>query len=234
MGRPEKPVDRTVPARAKLAGFLRDRKAAADLTYEAMAKLLQVQDPPSKATLERAASGVTVPSWATVEAFVVVTPTGEEKFVGGLGAAMDHGLELWIRARRATRAPYHVYKAPDPNLVSSAADLSRALRHQHVWAGYPTPGEMQRMSGPGQLPTSTTRRIIKGETLPVDPQQAIAFLNACYVRRSSNLLPWLAAAIRAFAPGAKYIKPWENTHHLLQLRASREDHPSTVRLHVAA
>ncbi|MEV7374695.1 hypothetical protein AB0O51_27920 [Streptomyces sp. NPDC090301] len=39
MGRPERPVNRAVPARAKLADFLRSRKAKAGLTYEQMARL---------------------------------------------------------------------------------------------------------------------------------------------------------------------------------------------------
>ncbi|MEU5247377.1 helix-turn-helix domain-containing protein [Streptomyces asoensis] len=225
MGRPEKAVDRTVPARAKLADFLRDRKSAAGLTYEEMAKFSQTKGAPSKATLERAASGVTVPSMETVEAFITVTTTEEEEFAGNLADSLNHGLELWIRARRATRAPYYVHKAPDPELISTVSDLSRYLRHQHVWAGCPTPGEMQRMSGPGLLPISTARRIINGDTLPVDAHQAIAFLSACYVRRASDLVPWLAAAIRALTHSRRDTGPWAKEFDILKLHAFREDHP---------
>ncbi|GAB3006841.1 hypothetical protein GCM10023080_085730 [Streptomyces pseudoechinosporeus] len=231
MGRPEKPVDRTVPARAKLADFLRGRKAAAGLTYEEMAKRLQVEGAPSKATLERAASGGTVPSWETVEAFIVVTATKDEELGGGLGVALARGLELWIHARRATRAPYYVHKAPDPRLISSPADFSRALRHQHVWAGAPTPGEMGRMSGSWALPRSSTRRIIAGDTLPVDPQQTIAFLKACYVLEPADLEPWLAAAVRALTHGSasskKDINRWVKAHQdlLTQVDASGEEKP---------
>jgi transcriptional regulator with XRE-family HTH domain len=222
VGRPEKPVNRTVPARAKLADFLRGRKAAAGLTYEEMAKRLHEQGAPSKATLERAASGSTVPSWATVEAFIIVTATDEE-LVGSLGAALLRGQELWIKARRATRAPYYVHKAPDPGLISDPADFSRTLRHQHVWAGYPTPGEMARMSGSWALPRTTTRRIIAGNILPVDPQQTIAFLNACYVLEPADLEPWLAAAVRAFTHRRWDIDKWVRAHQdmLDQVDASR-------------
>ncbi|MGW7386732.1 hypothetical protein [Streptomyces sp. NPDC054794] len=52
------------------------------------------------------------------------------------------------------------------------------------------------MSGPGELPPSTTRRIVKGDTLPVDPKQALAVLKACYVRNPDDLELWLAAAVR--------------------------------------
>lgn len=198
MGRPEKPVDRTVPARGKLADFLRARKTAAGRTYQQMS---HIYGGPSKATFERAASGASVPLWGTVEAFVVATITNDELDAGSISVSWDRIQELWIRARRATRAPYYVHKAPDPSLISSAADLSQALRHQHVWAGFPTPGEMERMSGPGELPSSTTRRIIKGSTLPVDPTQTVAFLKACYVLTPADLEPWLAATVRVFEKG---------------------------------
>ncbi|MFE2718885.1 hypothetical protein ACFXKI_45015 [Streptomyces mirabilis] len=229
-GRPEKPVDRTVPARAKLADFLRSRKAkVVDLTYEEMAKLMG--GTPSKATFERAASGASVPSWETVETFIKVTVTMEEEFAGGLAAALARGLELWIRARRATRAPYYVHKAPDPELISSVADFSQALRDQHVWAGYPTPGEMQRTSSFGTLPSSTARRIIKGSILPVDAEQAVAFLKACYVLEPVDLAPWIAAAIRALRHRGearkKDVTGWDDIYWILhrQIRLDSGSRP---------
>ncbi|MER6573304.1 hypothetical protein ABT288_45980 [Streptomyces sp. NPDC001093] len=229
-------MDRTVPARAKLADFLRRRKAAARLTYEEMAGLARGM--PSKATFERAASGTSVPSWKTVDSFITLTTTGEEGYFEGICAALDHGRQLWLGARRATRAPFYVHKAPDPNLIASAADLSRALRHQHVWAGYPTPGEMrQACRQPWLLPYSTTRRIISGDILPVDPDQAIAFLMACHVIQPLDVEPWLAAAVRVLTPGGgtpekKTIDPWVKAHqvllahfHLRQRRpATRAEH----------
>ncbi|MFF0164044.1 hypothetical protein ACFYRY_42135 [Streptomyces sp. NPDC005263] len=189
---------------------------------------------PSKATFERAASGAFVPSWDTVETFVLVTITNEELHVGSSGGAMVRAQELWIRARRATRAPYYVHKAPDPSLISSEADLSRALRHQHVWAGYPTPGEMERMSGPGELPSSTTRRIIEGNTLPVDPTQTVAFLNACYVLAPADLEAWLAATVRVFGKSTtRSPGKWTSAHSKLlkeiQAAADEQDSPPLLR-----
>ncbi|MGW7513759.1 hypothetical protein ACWGJ0_39375 [Streptomyces massasporeus] len=191
MGRPEKPVDRTVRERAELADFLRGLKATAGMTYEQLAKM--TNGAPSKATLERAASGRSVPALGTVVIFVMLTATDE----AWLMSPSDPGTrarKLWICARRATRAPYYVHKAPDPEMVWGVADFSRALRDQHVWAGYPSPREMERMAGPGKLPSSTARRIIRGHILPVDPAQAIAFLKACYV---TDLVPWIEAGRRA-------------------------------------
>lgn len=162
-----------------------------------------VSGAPSKATFERAASGSCVPSWETVYVFVIVTRTEEEEFTGRLDFAIDSAMELWLEARRATRAPYYLHATPDPDLIGSLADLSRGLRDLHVWVGYPTPGEMERMCGPGELPRSITRRIIQGRTLPASPEQAIAFLNACYVGPLGVEL-WLAAAARAFQHDRPY------------------------------
>ncbi|WP_331743486.1 hypothetical protein OH809_44485 (plasmid) [Streptomyces sp. NBC_00873] len=235
MGRPEKPVDRTVPARAKLADFLRDRKTAVSLTHQQMSDLMNGS--PSKATFERAASGASVPLWDTVEAFVEVTVTKEEELASSISLALARGQELWIRARRATRAPYYVHKAPDPSLISSTADLSRALRHQHVWAGCPTPGEMERMSGPGELPSSTTRRIIEGSTLPVDPTQAIAFLKACYVLAPVDLEPWLAATVQVFEKKSttRYPGRWTSAHSKLlkEIQAASDEQSSPPLLRAA-
>ncbi|MFF8513375.1 helix-turn-helix domain-containing protein [Streptomyces sp. NPDC015492] len=223
IGRPEKPVDRTVPARGKLADFLRERKAEAELTYRQMAQLSHTKEPLSRATLERAASGTIVPSRDTVEAFVFMTVTKDEEISGRLRVTLHRSHELWVQARRATRAPYFVHKAPDASLVSSRADLSRALRRQHIWAGYPSPGEMARMSGTGELPTSTARRIITGDTLPVDPRQTTAFLKACYVLHPTDLEPWLRGAARAHKHGAA----WTRAHQVMlqQIETEREADP---------
>ncbi|MEV5957501.1 hypothetical protein AB0M11_27660 [Streptomyces sp. NPDC051987] len=220
MGRRENPVDRTVPEKAKLADFLRARRDNARITSKQMAARSTVV---SAATFERAASGTHIPSWETVAEFILAT-AGE----GDIHAVLlieDRARQLWIKARRATRAPFHVATAPDPTLLSSPADLARALRHQHVWAGYPTPGEMERMSGPGILPRTTARRIIEGDVLPVDPQQAIAFLKACYVVKAADLQPWLAAAVRVLpdVPSrSRDLDSWVRAHRQMVRQAQTE------------
>ncbi|MFB6784595.1 hypothetical protein ACFCX0_46940 [Streptomyces sp. NPDC056352] len=82
------------------------------------------------------------------------------------------------------------------------------------------------MAGPGELPSSTTRRVITGSTLPVDPQQTL-FLKACYVIPASDHEPWLAAALRAFqnSPShTKDTKTWAEAHDKLrtQLHTGQE------------
>jgi hypothetical protein len=216
MARPPKPVDRTVHARAELADFLRHRKEASGMTFDDMAKAAreaQRKDGcmPSAATLKRAACGESVPAWKTVEIFLHVTITKKERFVGGAvpEAALRRGRELWIRARRATRAPYYVYKAPDPDLISSRADLSRALRDLHAWVGAPSPCEMAASAGRyGELPQSTARRIINGQTLPVNGRQVAAFLKACYMTNVLAMAAWFAACVRTRFADQSAINEW--------------------------
>ncbi|MEV4048623.1 hypothetical protein [Streptomyces sp. NPDC049744] len=226
MARPEAPVDRTVRARAKLADFLRARRAKAGLTYRQMAEL--TYGGPSKSTFERAASGATVPTLEIVEEYVLRTMTKEEEFKGGVDAAIDQARRLWTEARRAVRAPYYLHKAPDPALISNLADFSRALRDQHVWAGCPSPGEMSLHASTGMLPKTTAYRIINGRALPVTPDQALAFLKACDVHASEGL-EWLAAAGRAFA-GSRSHSDWIEAHARLQgeIAKTRDDAPAPI------
>lgn len=234
MARPEAPVNRTIPARAKLADFLRERRGVAGLTYQQMADM-KGDTSLSKTTFERAASGVAVPLWRTVKEYIRRTETKEEKFTGTIDIAIAQGRKLWIEARRAVRAPYYLYKAPDPTLISDRADLSRALRDQHVWAGCPSSGEMARMSGTGVLPKTTAYRIIQGRALPVAADQGVAFLSACGVPPlGSEMLGWLAAAVRVFA-GSHQQSSWIEAQQNLQkeIGRSHEEVPKRV-LKVAA
>ncbi|WP_462023587.1 hypothetical protein [Kitasatospora cinereorecta] len=67
---------------------------------------------------------------------------------------------------------------------------------------------------PGVLPKTTTRRIIAGDVLPVDPEQAVAFLRACYVDPAA-LEQWLAAAVRALRDDpsrSKRFDRWVKAH----------------------
>jgi hypothetical protein len=194
MGRPEKPVDRTVPLRAALADFLRARKANAGITYTKMSE--QVKNLPSAATFKRSASGASVPAWETVKFFVLVTTTKEEAFNGDIKVALHRAKELWVRARRATRARRYVHRAPDPDLISDKADLSRALRDLHAWSGAPSPRKMEAAAGRhGELPYTTAYRIINGQSLPASRSQALAYLLACDMD-SAEVRRWITAFIR--------------------------------------
>ncbi|MET9062826.1 hypothetical protein ABZX99_34010 [Streptomyces antibioticus] len=79
------------------------------------------------------------------------------------------------------------------------------------------------MSGIGELPSSTTRRVIKGEILPVNPRQTIAFLKACCMVRHTDLEPWLAAAARAHAHlGAD--NEWDTAYQKLPAQVEKNRH----------
>lgn len=199
MGRPEKPVDRTVPAVAALADFLRERKALAGLTYAEMAA--KTKGLPSAATLKRAASGVYVPERDTLRAFVIVTFTDSDRHNDHYMTIGRTAEELWVRARRAVRAPYYLDKAPDPTLISTRADLCRALRDLWVWAGCPSLLAMEQTAGTGELPRTTVRRVIEGRTLPASTHQAIVFLFVCRIFGSAPTKDgenqhWIEALIR--------------------------------------
>ncbi|MGW2355158.1 hypothetical protein [Actinacidiphila glaucinigra] len=193
MGRPEKPVDRTVPALGVLADFLRERRKSAGRTYADMA--LEAGGMPSAATFKRAASGAYLPDLEAVETFVELTATEAEQFAGDTPIALQRAGSLWEQARRAARARHHVYKKPDPTLIATPADLGRGLRDLHVWAGSPSALSMQREMGPGELPCTTVRRIIAGRTLPVSAHQAVAFLYVC-LQTVKDMEPWLSALSR--------------------------------------
>ncbi|KOV56462.1 hypothetical protein [Streptomyces sp. MMG1121] len=228
MGRPEKPVDRTVPACAKLADFLRGRRTVVGLTYQEMAD--RMHGMPSEATFKRAASGAVVPAWDTIKAFVETTITKDEEFNGDLGVALGMAQELWVRARRATRAPYYLHKAPDPSLIASRADLGRALRDQHAWCGAPSPREMETKAGLGELPSSTVRRVLQGRILPVSTEQTIAFLLACGLP-STSLTRWRDGAVRA---GVTSEDRWDQACAKLDLNRHAETSAESGTLHLAA
>ncbi len=205
MGRPDKPVDRTVPARAN--GQKHERRAATIEGHPQTSRIRHLR--PLLGDRRR---------------------LHRDDRHKGRNAHRQHPRRSSPRPRpmgqargRATRAPYYLHKAPDPHLIASESDFSRSLRHQHVWAGYPTPGEMQQSANyPWHLPASTTRRIIAGEVLPVGPQQAVAFLRACYLVTPADLGPWLAAATRAISSShspKQDVRPWVEAHRdLLALR----------------
>ncbi|MEV6175175.1 hypothetical protein AB0L99_44165 [Streptomyces sp. NPDC051954] len=57
--------------------------------------------------------------------------------------------------------------------------MSRALRDLHQWAGSPSAGAIEAMSGPHRVPHTTAHRIIQGYALPRSERVLKAFLLAC-------------------------------------------------------
>ncbi|MFB7469293.1 helix-turn-helix domain-containing protein, partial [Streptomyces sp. NPDC056224] len=112
MGRPELPVDHTVPARGVLAETLRALRTSAGLTFDELA----VRTGLSPATLKRAASGRTVPSWETAK-----------EFASACGAPAVGLRSVWLKARIAERGCLKQLRRPRaPELATTFGDLGEA------------------------------------------------------------------------------------------------------------
>ncbi|MGW6945119.1 helix-turn-helix domain-containing protein [Streptomyces xanthophaeus] len=170
MGRRELPVDYTVPARGKLAERLRWLRAEAGLTYDGLAAATGV----SAATLKRAASGRSVPSWETIEAIIAVC--------GDIHGRVE---AEWTRARIDERGRLKNLRFPaSPELITTAGGLSEALEFIYEGAGALPLRRLQARAGGGHLlPVSTAARIVNRQALPASRQQCVAFLTACGIGR---------------------------------------------------
>ncbi|MFI6006574.1 helix-turn-helix domain-containing protein [Streptomyces sp. NPDC051366] len=194
MGRPELPVDLTGPAGA-LAVRLRELRAQAELTYAEAA----VKTGLSAATLKRAASGRTVPSWETVTAFAAAC--------GGDPAPFQ---KLWVEARTAKRLAQGqlsgIRRRPgSPELATTVGALSEAIVYFYEMAGAPSLRQLQaRAGGRHLLPVSSAARIVNRDALPVSRQQFEAFLPGCGlpVRLFER---WADAFERTMGPGGAVV-----------------------------
>ncbi|MFF4105683.1 helix-turn-helix domain-containing protein [Streptomyces sp. NPDC001903] len=163
MGRRELPVDYTVRARGELAAALRQLRAQSGLTYDELAARTGL----SAATLKRASSGRTVPSWTTLTAACGGEPRG------GI-------VELWRSARAADRGRLKgLRRPPAPELITTAGQLSEALEYFYEKAGAPSLRQLQARAGGAHLmPVSSAARIVARQALPASRQQCVAFLTA--------------------------------------------------------
>ncbi|MEV8597306.1 helix-turn-helix transcriptional regulator [Streptomyces sp. NPDC052012] len=170
MGRSEKPVDHSRPARGRLAEHLRGWRHSAGMTYETLSRRTGL----SPATLKRAASGGAVPRRTTVEAYVEGCGGGQE--------AVRAADELWRQTRVEERARLAQLRAPRPELIRDEGDLSRTLEVVWEQAGAPSLREIKdRSENPLALPVSSAARIVKRDAIPADEQQPQAFLTGCGV-----------------------------------------------------
>ncbi|MGW0315108.1 hypothetical protein [Streptomyces flavidovirens] len=164
----------------------------------------------SQATLKRAASGASVPRRETVEGFVTAC---------GADAKAVHGAaELWRWARIEERGRLGSLRAPRPELISDAGDLSKALERVWEQAGAPSLREIRRRSGDElALPVSSAARIVSRDAIPADLRQLTAFLTGCGVPEGNHAVwaeAWRKIASRratvAAAAAALSRKPAED------------------------
>ncbi|MGW1616539.1 helix-turn-helix domain-containing protein [Streptomyces sp. NPDC002285] len=187
MGRPEKPLDHPGhgnPALLALATWLRERRKESGLRYaDLSARTQHSEHPCSVSTLQRAASGDTIPRLPVVEAYA-----------RACGASLPMARSYWSEARsRARRRPTVV---PRPRLINASAELRLALQAAYARAGYMPLREMERRARHGRLPTTTVSRMLKGGTM-LSHRQLLAFLEVCGVPESEHG-DWLDAWQRAW------------------------------------
>ncbi|MFI8460454.1 helix-turn-helix domain-containing protein [Kitasatospora sp. NPDC085464] len=185
MGRPEKPIEATEPALARLAAWLREQRERAGLTYRQLADRTNYH----ATTLQRAAGGRSVPSWKVVEA-VARECDGDLKTARRKWAQANY----WAHVPRPSgsrrpRAPRRV----DPEQVDTFADLRQAMHEMRRKADWPSLRELDRRArGRGRrLPASTLALVLKGEA-PLHKPVFLAYMEACEVREVRRVL-WAAA-----------------------------------------
>lgn len=131
MGRRENPVDHTAPRRGRLAEHLRQHRRRAGLTHRELAQCTGL----SQATTKRVASGKTLPGPAVTDAYVSGCGGGEDD--------VQRARELWIWARIEQRGRLDTLRAPRPELIGDAGDLSRVPEVLWERAGAPSPRQMR-------------------------------------------------------------------------------------------
>lgn len=184
MGRPENPVDYTVPHRGMLADFLRAERRRAGKSYRQMAAGAAGMS--SEATLKRAASGKWIPSKKTLAVYLTACESPSSAFV--------HASKLRLKARcdeRGGRRRVFV------DAINTPAMLLDGLFALHVNNGARPYEEMQELAGGAPLlPLSSISRILNRGMVPVDEQQMAAFVQGCGVRRDAQE-KWMEAWRRA-------------------------------------
>ncbi|MFE0449098.1 helix-turn-helix domain-containing protein [Streptomyces fungicidicus] len=201
MGRPEKPVDHTVPALGALAEHLRAMRQDAGLTYRQLAERTHY----SAAQLKRAASGERLPTYELVLSYArgCCVPWVRKTEWDRMQATnlYEEAFQAVRRNRIEARASTVL---PKPEYVRDQADLSGAMRDAWSHAGRLPSREMEARSA-GQLPHSTAHAICKGRCIPRDFRQFVTFLHACEISGTA-LGPWFRAWFKVFGrPSEKTV-----------------------------
>ncbi|WP_051901043.1 helix-turn-helix domain-containing protein [Streptomyces aureus] len=188
MGRPEIPVDFTVPERGVFAQYLRCLRKAAGLTYRELAELV----PYSAAQLKRAAGGSYLPPFPLAFAYASVCCARVEDI------DLSRVAQLHAEAQQAVDEHRHKDRGSTvlakPEFARGAWDLSGALRDQWAYAGRP-PFRRIEQETKRWVSRSTAHMIVTARTLPRDLRQYVAFLEACGIT-GLQLGKWLRAWVR--------------------------------------
>lgn len=186
MCRPEKPLTTSNKALRELQEWLREQRERTRQGYRALA----VRAGCHATTLQRAASGETVPKLQTVL-----------NYARACDASPEEARLLWKRARyeetRLARGG-RGRPAPRPEFIRDFVDLGAALVELYEKAGSPPLRTMeQRAGGYGALPRSSAHRIVNKQAMPHGLHQFQAYLRACEVPET-EWAEWEAAWTRAW------------------------------------
>jgi transcriptional regulator with XRE-family HTH domain len=186
VGRKEKEIVTDNAALRELAEWLRAQRARRRLTNRELAERTGF----NATTLQRAASGQSVPQRGTVLAYARGCEASLEDARRRWGLARQEHLRL---TGRRSRSP-----APSPAFIRDLVELSAALREVYEKAGAPSLRTMEeRAGGYGALPRSSAHRIVNKRAVPRGQGQLIAFLRACEVPGETWEI-WTAAFSRAW------------------------------------
>jgi transcriptional regulator with XRE-family HTH domain len=184
MGRPEKQITTLNLGLLALAGWLREIRTNAQLTYVELAA--RTGNAYSATTLQSAASGKRIPRLRVVEAYAMAC-----------GGSLEQARRRWRHARAVEHSTaLALGSAPRPRLVENAAELRVALREMYHRAGAMPLRDMERRAGLGRLPRSTMRRMLDGTTM-LSKDQMLAFLTVCDVPEREHQ-DWLDALSRVW------------------------------------
>ncbi|MGW4688492.1 helix-turn-helix domain-containing protein [Streptomyces sp. NPDC004244] len=187
MGRPEQPVPHPDRALGRLALGLRAARQAADLTYHQLADRAPGF---SRPTLQRAASGKTLPTKDTVTAYAKACGT-------------DPGplLALWEIARSKERAgPRPGNLAPAVRQIRDEADMGAALHKLHLEAGAPSYREIEKRTRDAAsvvIKRNTAHQVLSRQRFPSSREQLRALLTALGVPAADHE-DWLRAWSRVY------------------------------------
>ncbi|WP_455357459.1 helix-turn-helix domain-containing protein [Streptomyces sp. SYSU K217416] len=168
-----------------LVEWMREQRRQAGLTYRDLSSRTRCH----ATTLQRAASGESMPKLGTVLAYA-----------RACDASAETAKSLWKQARYEETRPRGGQRvpAPRPELVRDFADLGLALVELYHRAGSPSFRSMEeRAGGYGALPRSTARRIVNRQALPHNIEQFLAFLNVCELPKREQAA-WVGAWSRAW------------------------------------
>ncbi|MEV5107575.1 helix-turn-helix domain-containing protein [Streptomyces massasporeus] len=186
MCRPEKPLTTNNKALRALQEWLREMRERTGMGYRA----LSVRAGCHATTLQRAASGETVPKLQTVLSYA-----------RACDASPEEARLLWKQARYDETRLARVGRsrpAPRPQFIRDVVDLGAALVELYEKAGSPTLRIMeQRAGGYGALPRSSAHRIVNKRAMPHGLRQFQAYLRACEVPEV-EWPDWKAAWTRAW------------------------------------